>query len=61
MGKGKYIIYFSFRVDRNEVSFKVEPNDLGLNASDVAKKIGKCQIKYVITNLNVKLSYSFTM
>ncbi|KDR20994.1 Receptor-type tyrosine-protein phosphatase N2 [Zootermopsis nevadensis] len=27
------------RVDRNEVTFKVEPNSLGLNASDVAKKI----------------------
>ncbi|XP_069677518.1 receptor-type tyrosine-protein phosphatase N2 isoform X2 [Periplaneta americana] len=27
------------RVDRNEVTFKVEQNNLGLNASDVAKKI----------------------
>ncbi|PNF34880.1 Receptor-type tyrosine-protein phosphatase N2 [Cryptotermes secundus] len=27
------------RVDRNEVTFKVEPNNLGLNASDVAKRI----------------------
>ena len=38
------IWYFCFRVDRNEVSFKVEPNSLGLNASDVASKIGKCPV-----------------
>lgn len=36
----KLSVSLCFRVDRNEVTFKVEPNSLGLNASDVAKKIG---------------------
>jgi hypothetical protein len=60
-GKGKYIMYFCFRVDRNEVTFKVEPNSLGLNASDVAKKIGKFPVIYFNTNLIVKLRYRFTV
>jgi hypothetical protein len=45
------IYYFRFRVDRNEVSFKVEPNSLGLNASEVANKIGKCPVIYFHANL----------
>ena len=34
--------FLPLRVDRNEVTFKVEePNELGLNASEVARRIGK--------------------
>lgn len=29
------------RVARNEVTFRVEPNKQGMNATDIAKKIGK--------------------
>jgi hypothetical protein len=54
------ISYVCFRVDRNEVSFKVEQNSLGLNASDVANEIGKCQGIYFHANLIVKLKYSLS-
>jgi hypothetical protein len=54
------IYYFCFRVDRNEVSFKVEPNNLGLNASDVANIIGKCPVIYLHANLMVNLRYTLS-
>jgi hypothetical protein len=57
----KWISYFCFRVDRNEVSFKVEPNNLGLNASDVAKKIGECRIICCNMNVIVKSTCSFAV
>ena len=57
--KNENIIFF-FRVDRNEVSFKVEPNNLGLNASDVANKIGKCPVIYWHASLIVKLRYTLS-
>lgn len=57
----KWISYFCFRVDRNEVSFKVEPNNLGLNASDVAKKIGECRIICCNINVIVKPTCSFSV
>ena len=45
------------RLHDNIVTFKVEPNDRGLNATEVSKRIGKIINSFVSDSINVCMKY----